>query len=276
MSAPLPTAAGLAYREAGPGDAPAVLLLHGYPESSYMWRDLMAALAAAGLRAIAPDFAGYGDSPVDRPGTWERHMESVERFRRELGLDRVALVVHDWGGLIGLRWACEHPDAVSALVISDTGFFPDGRWHGMADAMRTEGTGEELVDGLTREAFGQLLRSVATGFTDDALDEYYKAYADEPRRRAMLEMYRSGEFSKLAQYDGALAAMDVPTLLLWGADDAFAPVGGAHRFAKQIPHAELEILEGIGHFAIEDAPDAVAGRVVPFLSAALSPTSRTD
>ena len=93
----------LHHREAGePGD-PAVLLVHGYPESSYMWRDILPALAAAGHHAFAPDLPGYGDSPADPPGTWERHVEALERFRTQHGLEDVALVVHDWGGLIGLR-----------------------------------------------------------------------------------------------------------------------------------------------------------------------------
>ena len=61
---------------------------------------------------MAPDFAGFGDSPPDPPGTWERHIEAVERFRRELGIERCVPVMHDWGGLIGMRWACEHPEAV--------------------------------------------------------------------------------------------------------------------------------------------------------------------
>ncbi len=84
--ADLRTQDGIAYREAGPEDGPPVLLLHGFPESSYMWRDLLPALAGAGCRAIAPDFPGYGDSPADPPGTWERHVEALERFRRGLGI----------------------------------------------------------------------------------------------------------------------------------------------------------------------------------------------
>jgi haloalkane dehalogenase len=83
-------------------------------------------------------------------------MEAVERFRRALEMERLTLVVHDWGGLIGLRWACEHPDAVRALVISDTGFFPDGKWHGVAELMRIQGKGEELVEGMTRSSDGMI------------------------------------------------------------------------------------------------------------------------
>ena len=176
-------AAGLSYRESGPADGPVVLMLHGFPESSFMWSDVMPAVAEAGWRAVAPDFAGYGDSEPDPPGTWERHMESVERFRSELGIETCVLVVHDWGGLIGMRWACEHPDAVRALVISSTGFFPDGKWHGMAKALREPGTGEQLMAGFERDGFVALMHRSSGGMTDEAIAEYWKAYADDTRRR---------------------------------------------------------------------------------------------
>jgi haloalkane dehalogenase len=254
----------LARREAGAADAPVALLLHGYPESSYMWRDLMPAVADAGRRAIAPDLAGFGDSEPDPPGTWERHVQAVERFRRELGIERCVLVVHDWGGLIGLRWACEHPEAVEALVISSTGFFSDGKWHGMASAMRTPGTGEQLVDGLNRDGFAAVLRSASPGLGDDALDEYWKAFADEPRRRGQLELYRSGDFEKLAGY--RLADLAVPVLLVWGESDQFAPVAGAHRFERELPDTELMVAEGAGHFVWEDAPERCAEAVTSFLA----------
>ena len=256
-------AAGLAYRSAGPADGPPALLLHGYPESSYMWRDLLTALGDAGRRALAPDLAGYGDSPPDPPGTWERHIEAVERFRHELGIERALLVVHDWGGLIGLRWACEHPEAVGALVISNTGFFPDGKWHGMADAMRTPGTGEELVDGMTRDGFAAVLRDSCPGIGDDAIDEYWKAFGDEDRRRGHLELYRSGDFEKLAPYEGRLAQLGVPALILWGENDAFAPVAGAYRFQKELRDSELVLLDA-GHFVFEEAPEESTRAVVDF------------
>src|SRR3954452_7836176 len=166
----MPEAAGLAYRAAGPDDGPPALLVHGYPESSYMWRDVLPALGKAGRRGARPGPAGSGAPPADPPGTWERHIESLERFHAELGLGPVLLVVHDWGGLIGLRWACEHPDAVAALVISCTGFFPKARWRGLADAMRTPGTGEELMEGMTRDGFAAVLRQACPAMDDDSLD----------------------------------------------------------------------------------------------------------
>src|SRR3954462_11958300 len=189
-------AAGLSYRESGPADGPVALMLHGYPESSDMWGGVMPAVAEGGWRAVAPDLAGFGDSPPDPPGTWERRVESLERFRRELGIERCVPVMHDWGGLIGLWWACEHPDAVEALVISSTGFFPDGKWHGMAQAMRTPDTGEELMAVLDRDGIGALLRASSPAITDEAVDEYWKGLADDVRRRGMLELYRSGDFEQ--------------------------------------------------------------------------------
>ena len=264
--ADLPTQDGIAYRDAGPEDGSPVLLLHGFPESSYMWRDLLPALAGAGLRAIAPDFPGYGDSPVDPPGTWERHVEAVERFRRGLGIERAALVVHDWGGLIGLRWACEHPDAVEALVISNTGFFPDGRWHGMARLMRTPGDGEEMMDNLNRDLLAASLRQSSRAMSDDAIDEYWKSFADEERRRGALELYRSGDFEKIAAYDGCLESLEAPALVLWGKNDEFAPVGGAYRFEKKLQNAEVLVIEEAGHFVFEDEPERCADAVAGFLS----------
>src|SRR5215212_7986664 len=148
-------AAGLSYRESGPADGPVALLLHGYPESSFMWAGVMPAVAEAGWRAVAPDLAGFGDSPPEPPGTWERHVESLERFRRELGM---------W-------WACEHPDAVDALVISSTGFFPNGRWHGMAKALREPGTGEQLLESVDRDGFAAMLRSQSPGMSEEAIGE---------------------------------------------------------------------------------------------------------
>jgi pimeloyl-ACP methyl ester carboxylesterase len=256
---------GLAYREAGPADGPVALLLHGYPESSYMWRDLLPALADSGWHAIAPDFPGFGDSPADPPGTWERHVEALERFRSGLGIERAAVVVHDWGGLIGLRWACGHPDVPTALVLSATGFFPDGKWHGLAEAMRTPGTGEELVENMTRDGFGAVLKQASPAFRDEAIDEYWKLFGDEERRRGQLDLYRSGDFEKLAPYRGRLAALSVPALVLWGENDPFAPVAGAHRFHDELRHSELVVLEGAGHFLWADEPERAGEAVTAFL-----------
>jgi haloalkane dehalogenase len=263
----------LHHREAGtPGD-PAVVLVHGFPESSHMWQPVLEPLAAAGFHALAPDLAGFGDSPADPPGTWTRHVEALERFRAQQGLESLALVVHDWGGLIGLRWACDHPGATWAHVISDTGFFADGKWHGLAEAMRAPGQGEELVDGMTEEGFAAMLGGISS-IGPEAAREYFKALADEPRRRGLLELYRSGDLTELEPYEGKLAELGVPTLILWGADDPFAPLAGAERFAREIPGSELVVLEGTGHFVVDDAPERYAEELVRFLRQARPDTAR--
>jgi haloalkane dehalogenase len=256
-------AGGLAYREAGPADGPVALLVHGFPQSSYMWRDVLPALADAGWRGLAPDLAGFGHSPPDPPGTWERQVDALERFRRTVGVERCVPVVHDWGGLIGLRWACDHPDAVAGLVISSTGFFADGKWHGMAQALRTPEVGEQALSGLDRAGFGGLLRATHPGFGDDELDEYFKGLADEAGRRNALELYRSGDFEKLAGY--RLADLDVPVLLIWGANDEFAPIAGAHRFQRELPDTELVAIDDAGHFVWDEQPERCTAALTAFL-----------
>lgn len=262
-------AAGLAYREAlpdGDSDRAPVLCVHGFPETSYMWRDLLPAIAAAGHRAIAPDLPGSGRSPADPPNSWERLVETLERFAAALDLEPVVLVVHDWGGLIGLRWACDNPGRVAAMVISDTGFFADGRWNGTAEGLRSPGTGEELLGALNRETFEHLLATSSVGFDAATVDEYWLSLSTPEGQAAQLEMYRSGDMEKLTPYEGRLGELALPTLLLWGARDPFAPVGGAHRFQQQIPGAELEIVPDTGHFVYADAPDRCATAVTGFLA----------
>ena len=267
----LKRAGGLAYRELAPSEPsehPPVLCVHGFPQSSYMWRDLMAALADSGRRALAPDLAGFGDSPPDPPGTWERQVEALERWREAIGLGPAVLVVHDWGGLIALRWACDRPGTAAGLVLSNTGFFPDGEWHGMAKALRTEGQGEVLIDSLSRDGLAAMLAGVGSGFDEGAADEYFKAFATEEGRRGVLELYRSGDFSQLEPYRGKLAELGVPALALWGERDDYAPPAGAFRFAKELPDTRVVLVEDAGHFVFEDAADRCAAEVLRFLDGA--------
>ena len=257
----------LAYREAGEEGAPVALLLHGYPNSSYLFRDVLPAVGAAGWRAVAPDLPGFGDSPLGgRSGTWEEHIAALDEFVSERDLAPVALVVHDWGGLIGLRWACEHPDSVTALVLMSTGFFADGKWHGLARAMRTPGELDGVMEAMDRDAFADVIHAVQPNAGEEAVDEYWKGFATPEQRLAHLELYRSGDFEKLAPYEGALEKLGVPTLLLWGAHDDYSPVGGAHRFAREIPHAELVVLDDAGHFLMEDEPARVGQEIGRFLA----------
>lgn len=263
----LKRAGRFAYREGESGDATGspVLCLHGFPESSYMWLPVLESLADAGRRAIAMDLPAFGDSDPDPPGSWEQHVEAVEEFRRELAFERVSLVMHDWGGLIGLRWACDHPGVADALVISSTGFFPDGRWHGMAKALHEEGQGEHVLAAIERDAFASMLKSFSPGFDDAAVAEYWKPLESAAGREAILTFYRTCDFSKLKAYEGKLEALGLPALILWGSEDKFAPVGGAYRFAKMLPDSKLVVIDGAGHFVFADEPKRCAEEVVEFL-----------
>ena len=267
--AELSHAAGLAYRSAGASNNERVaLLVHGYPESSYMWREALGALADAGWRALAPDLPGYGDSEPGEgkgAGTWERHVEALERFVRELELGPVALVTHDWGVMIGLRWACDHPGAVNALAISDGAFHADRQWHDLANVLRTPGDGEQLVRSFTREGFQGAMVGLSSGMREEAIGEYWKCFADDRRRLGHLELYRSGDFDKLVPYKGRLASLGLPALILWGVQDKFAGVQMAERFHEELSDSELVLLEDAGHFVWDDQPELATGALVDFL-----------
>jgi haloalkane dehalogenase len=244
-----------------------VLLIHGFPESSLMWAPLMSALSEAGRRCVAPDLYCLGDSEDPGPATYERNVDALAELHAELGLGRVALVVHDWGGFIGLTWACRHPDLISALVISNTGFFSDGRWNGPAEVLRSE-QGEALIGALDRDAFAGLLRADGAEFSGEEVDAYWRPFAEGRGREATLEFYRSMDFEKLGPYEGQLGEIGAPTLVLWGEEDKFAPMGGAHRFRKRIPGAELVAIEGAGHFVFDEERGATTAEVVRFLAQA--------
>jgi haloalkane dehalogenase len=199
-----------------------------------MWRGLLAPLADAGFRAIAPDLLGFGDSPVDPPHTWERQIEALEAFRLAEGLERVTLVVHDWGGLIGLRWACDHPEAVARLVVSDTGFFADGKWHGLAKSLRTPGEGEQIVDGMTREGLGtssprRAAASTTRRPTSTSARAPIRNGAEAPSSSTALGTWRSSSPTRA----GSPRSRPDPAAV--GADDPFAPVAGRIASTRRSP-----------------------------------------
>lgn len=263
----LEQAAGLRYRQALPAGGESgdpVVLLHGFPESSRMWEPLMAGLVDQGRRSVAPDLYGLGDSTDDAPATFEHNLEAFTAFMDELDLGPVALVVHDWGGFVGLAWACDHPERVSALVIASTGFFSDGKWHGMADAIRGDG-GEAIVASMDRDGFAGLLGSFGSAFDAADVEAYWAPYEDGRGQRATLDFYRSMDFEKLEPWQGKLATIGAPALVLWGADDPFAPIAGAMRLQREIPGAKLVALEAVGHFVFDEASEQSTSEVVAFL-----------
>jgi haloalkane dehalogenase len=243
-----------------------VLLVHGFPESSRMWAPIIDELTAKGRRCVAPDLYCLGESDDPGPATFERNLEALTGLMAHLDLGRVAIVTHDWGAFIGLAWACEHPELVSALVVSDSGFFADGKWHGVAEGLRSP-QGEAVIAALDREGFAGLVRGDGAPFSDEDVEYYWRPFAEGRGREATLEFYRSMDFEKLAPYEGKLAELGVPTLLVWGAEDKFAPLSGAKRFVREIPGAKLIAIEGAGHFVFDQEPERTTREVVDFLTA---------
>jgi haloalkane dehalogenase len=264
---------GLRMHYVDEGSGAPVLLLHGEPTWSFLWRHVIPQVVANGRRAVAPDLIGFGrsDKPTD-PGwyTYNRHVELVTRLVVELDLRNIALVVHDWGGLIGLRFAVENADRVGRLVILDTGVWsgraPSETWLRFREAVRSVG-GEldiaRLVEsgtqrGLTEEVLAAYNAPFPTPESKAGALAFPELVPVEPGHptAAALEPVREG-----------LARWDKPAHVIWGGEDAVLPTAIAERFIALIPGATgPEVASGAGHFLQEDAPREVAAAIVRALS----------
>jgi pimeloyl-ACP methyl ester carboxylesterase len=258
------------YREAvpeGEPSRPALVGVHGFPESSRMWVPLLEAAAEAGHRAAAPDLYGLGDCDGSfGPATFENTRARFDEWMDSLGLGEVVVVVHDWGGFIGLSWACDHPDDTIGLVISAAGFFADGRWHDLAETLRSP-QGEAIVGAVDRDGFAALINAGDQVFDEAEVDAYWAPFADDGRgQRATLEFYRSMDFAKLGPWQGKLGELGVPALILWGAGDPYAPMSSARRFEREIPGARLVALEGAGHFVFDQERQRCVAEVLELLA----------
>jgi haloalkane dehalogenase len=258
------------YVDEGAGSP--VLLLHGEPTWSFLWRRVVPRLVAAGRRAVAPDLLGFGrsDKPTDVGWyTYDRHVESVTRLVRELDLGGLTLVVHDWGGPIGLRIAVENEERVDRLVILDTGIGagrpPSETWLRFREAVRHVGGALDVG------------RLVAAGTARDLPDEVRAAYdAPFPTPESKAGALAFPELvptepehpsaAAMNRVRDALRSWEKPALVVWGADDAVLPTSVAERIVELIPGATgPELIANASHFLQEDAPDEVAAAVLRFL-----------
>lgn len=238
------------YWELGAGDL--IVYLHGFPTSGYLWRDVMAETAGS-FRAIAPDFPGFGRSELmDRPHTWENLIGWLDAFVDELQLEPVHLGVHDWGGLIGIAWACKNPAKVSSLLLTDTSFRSTDRWHAMATEWRKPGVGEQMLGSITKEGLQALLGAI-TEMPPDAMDEYWRGFDSQEKTGAKLEMYRSLDFEMLAPLEPLLDGVAPGRRrVIWGGNDLFVPTKVAHWLGERLD-AEVTVIEEASHFLQENA-----------------------
>jgi haloalkane dehalogenase len=266
----------MGYVEAGPGGGPVVLCLHGMPSWSFLYRTVIPVLAEAGLRVVAPDLVGFGRS--DKPArvddhSYARHVEWVRSLAFDaLDLRQVTLVGHDWGGLIGLRLAAEHPDRFGRLVATNTGLptgdapLPDIWWQFRQAVERAEhlDVGRLVQNGCRT----RLSPPVRAGYDAPFPDETYKA---GPRAMPGLVPTTPQDPAAAANRAAwaALTASPTPMLVAFSdSDPVTGPMGPVLRRAMAGAQGrDHPTIAGAGHFLQEDAGEDLARHVVAFVRA---------
>jgi haloalkane dehalogenase len=256
------------------GSGRPVLLLHGEPTWSYLYRKLIPRLAR-GARVVAPDYFGFGrsDKPLDRGWySYDAHFRSVERFVGELDLQELTVVVHDWGGPIGLRLAVEHAQRVARLVITNTGVgagrAPSDEWLRFRELVRRVGT--ELRP-------GQLVRTACVTELPDEVVGAYDAPFPTPESKTGPLMFPElvpteldhPSAAKMLEVREALARWEKPMLILFSDSDPIFSPRDAERLAERIPGAEpAQTIESAGHFLQEDKGEELGERIAGWLGGA--------
>jgi haloalkane dehalogenase len=249
---------GLRLHHLDEGSGPTVLCFHGEPSWSYLYRHMLDRLVQTGHRVVCPDLVGFGrsDKPTDQGWyTYERHVEVVTRHLDRLDLDGVTLVVQDWGGPIGLRWAVEHADRVARLVVLNTGLFT-GRvskgfmaWRNYAERTPDLPIGRIIQGATTTELSPEVVAAYEAPFPTPES----KAGAQRFPLLVPLEPEDPGAAEMLAVRD-ALSRWDKPVLVAFSDGDPVFPFPRAgERFTSLIPTAGEQVrIEGGAHFLQED------------------------
>jgi pimeloyl-ACP methyl ester carboxylesterase len=257
--------------QAGPaGDAEAVVFVHGNPGSADDWEALIGALGATGRRALALDLPDFGET-VAPPGfehTPAGYAAFLEAGLAALGVERVHLVLHDFGGPIGLVWMAGNVDRVASVTLIDTGILPGYRWHFLARIWRTPGLGELFQATATRGAFRFLVnRGEPRGLPRPFIDQMYDHY-DRRTKRAVLALYRATDDPGDAApgFSALVAPRDIPALVIWGEHDAYLSSSFAARQRDAFPSAEVHVLPASGHWPYVDAAETVERLLLEFHS----------
>lgn len=267
------------YREAGAEDAPVVLLPHGYPSSSFQFRGLMPALADR-WRLLAPDFPGFGYSATPPRTsfayTFDGYAELLERFADALELRRYALYLHDYGSQIGLRLAMRTPERVAALIIQNGDIYEDQlgpRYQPLQDywADPTPERRRKLMDAVSEEGFREeFVNQVDDHLRDRISPDLWKLswpLMRDPRRREISVGLMEGLKENLEwfpRYQAYLRKHRPPTLIVWGPQDGYMPEGAARAYLRDLPDAELHLLEA-GHWALETNLEEIVALMRNFL-----------
>lgn len=266
------------YRESGPADAPVVVLLHGFPSSSHMFRQLIPKLSDQ-YRVVAPDLVGFGYSAqpavTDFEYTFENVSAIVERFLFDvLKLSSFSLYLHDYGAPVGFRIAARHPDAIDALVVQNGNAYVEGFSDAWApiralwrerNAASEAGVRELLTSATTKFQYTHGVADVDR-ISPDAytLDQFLLDRPGNADAQVALFADYQTNVARYPEWQAYFRRHQPPMLIVWGARDPFFTVDGARAFTRDLPHAELHLLD-TGHFALEDHVDAIAARMRTFL-----------
>lgn len=265
------------YREAGPRDAPTLLLLHGYPSSSRMFDALMPLLADR-YHLIAPDYPGFGQSdapPADQFAyTFDHLGEVMVNFTNVLGLRSYGLVMQDYGGPIGFRLALAHPERLKAMIVQNAVVSEEGlgpAWVIRKAFWKDRAAYEDkVIPGFTSlEAFK--VRHLGSSphperYDPDTWDDEYAMISRPGQRQIQADLFWSYQTNvgSYPKWQAWMRQHKLPTLVLWGRYDASFTVDGAAAYKQAVPDAEVHILDA-GHFAMDEKLDEIAALIRGFL-----------
>lgn len=245
----------------------AVVLLHGNPGPSDDWLCVLDGIGQF-ARAVAPDMPGYGQSerPRDFSYTVAGYADFLSRLIDSLAIERVHLVLHDFGGPWGLTWAAAHPDRVASLSLVNIGLMPGYQWHSFGRIWRTPVIGELFQLMTTRFVLKCALDAGNPKPLPDEFIDRVNGYADWSHKRAVLKLYRAtshpGDLAK--PIGDVLRPYRIPAMVLWGTEDPFIPSRYAEMQAEYFD-ATVHHLSGCGHWPMVDDPERFHCLLVPFL-----------
>jgi len=265
------------YREAGPKNAPAILLLHGFPTSSQMFRNLIPALADR-YHVIAPDYPGFGNSSMPTVDKFDYSFDNlasvIEGFTEKLKLNRYSLYVMDYGAPVGFRLAAKHPERVQSLIVQNGNAYAEGLrdfWKPFRAYWKDRNTETAkplegfLNIGVTKWQYTHGTRN-PDAISPDAwtVDQFF---LDRPgNKEIQLQLfYDYGSNPPLyPQWQAYFRKHQPPTLLVWGKNDKIFPAEGAHPYKRDLKNIEFHLLD-TGHFALEEDGGAIARLIRKFL-----------
>lgn len=270
------------YREAGPHDAPALLLLHGFPTASHMFRDLIPRLAER-FRLVAPDLPGFGQSDMPSRGTFKYTFDNlahvIDRFTEIVNLTRFGLYIFDYGAPVGLRIALKHPERITAIISQNGNAYEEGLsagWNSLREYWKkpTDEGREALRSAFTAETtLYQYVKGVADASLvspdGPALDNYYLARPGAHELQLDLFLDYASNVALYPEFQTYFRTRKPPLLAVWGRNDPYFLPAGAEAFKRDLPNAQIHLLN-TGHFALETHSAEIAATITSFLSRLLN------